>query len=141
MKKQHSMNLAIGGVMLLTLLAGGIPSFGQPEEDDGLAALMQRNRQHFSHVVDMAFFKSLEQPLQTENYQWIQVEAQAIAALARQARLDHSRGEGFEEIARSLEKHAGEVATHAEGENLPDINVHIGEMAEYCAECHNTYRW
>jgi cytochrome c556 len=89
----------------------------------------------------MAYFKSLDQPLQPENYQWIRQEAQGIATMARQARLNHSRGEGFEEVARDLEKHAAEVATSAAQEDLPDINEHIGQVAEYCAECHNAYRW
>jgi cytochrome c556 len=139
--RQRTMSLAIGGGLLLAMLAGGIPSFGQPEEEEGLAALMQRIRQHFTHTVDMAYFQSLDRPLQPENYQWLRQEAQGLATMARQVRLHHSLGEDFDQVATGLEKHAAEVATEATQENLPGINEQLGEVAEYCAECHNAYRW
>jgi hypothetical protein len=140
-RSRQKLNWAVGGGLLLTMLAAGIPSFGQPEEEDGLATLMQRIRLHFTHTVDMAYFQSLDHQLRTENYQWLNQEAQGLATMARQARIDYSLGEGFSEVAIALEKHAAEVATQAAQENLAGLNEHLGEVAEYCAACHNVYRW
>jgi hypothetical protein len=140
-RSRQGLSWAVGGGLLLTMLAAGIPSFGQPEEEDGLAALMQRMRQHFTHTVDMAYFQSLDHQLRTEDYQWLGQEVQELAAMARQARLDYSLGKGFNEIANDLEKHADKVATQAAQENLAATNEHLGEVAEYCAACHHAYRW
>ncbi len=134
-----------GTVIILVGLATGTAVLGQVqkehEEAKGLAALMQVNRQHFEAMVQTAYFEGAERRLQSSDYQNIRQQAQAIAGIARQVQQDYSRGERFEEIAGDLQEHAEEGAKAAPREDLPEINVQIGEMAEYCAKCHQEFRW
>ena len=134
-----------GTVIILIGLATGTAVLGQMEQQrrdaGGLKALMEENRQHFEAVVQTAYFEGVQRPLRSEDYQKIGEHSQAIARLARQAEQNYSRGEQFDDIAEDLREHAEEAAGAAGEENLPEVNVQIGEMAEYCAKCHLKFRW
>lgn len=134
-----------GTVIILIGLATGTAVLGQGEqqraEGDGLAALMQKNRQHFETLVQTAYFEGVQRPLQAEDHQQIGQQAQAIAGLAKQVQQNYPRGDEFKEIAGDLQEHAEKAAKAAEQKDLPKANVEIGEMAEYCAKCHLSFRW
>ena len=127
------------GIFFMVMAA--IPFRAQAEEEGGLAALMERNKEHFQSVVETAFLTSLDKQLQEVDFQGIRQDAEAISGLMRQARENHSRGDQFDDLAKDVEEHATKAAEAASKQKLPEINVEVGEMAEYCAECHNTYRW
>lgn len=128
--------LALAGA----LLTGGT-AVAKQHEGGGLAELMQSNRDSLQQMVDTAYFTSLERKLGQQDYQQIRKQAETISANAKQARQKFSRGEKFDKIARKLEEHASKTAQAAAEGKLPDVNVEIGEMAEYCAACHNAFRW
>lgn len=102
---------------------------------------MKKNHQNLETLVQTAYLQGVERQLKTEDYRKIAEAANAIAEVARQARQEHSRGEEFNDLADDLQEHAQKTAEAAKDENHPDVNEEIGEMAEYCAACHQKFRW
>jgi cytochrome c556 len=137
--------LPVAGLgLLLAMIAGGGAAFGEGPKNAGqgeLALLMQRNFGHLHALVQTAFFETAMRKPETGDYQQIRREAEAIAKIARQAQQAHSRGAKFDELAAKLEKHAEKASAAAARHDLAEINVEVGEMAEYCAKCHAAFRW
>jgi cytochrome c556 len=109
--------------------------------DEGLAELMRHNLENFESMVGIAYFEAARRQLETEDFRRIEEEANQIADHGRQAAASYSRGEKFDKIAGDLVSHAEKVGKAAGEEDLPEVNVQIGEVAEYCAKCHNAFRW
>ena len=107
----------------------------------GLEQKMGEIRQHFADLVEKAYFTSVLRQLKAEEYRQLAADAGAIAGYAEQVRTAFSKGEKFERHARDLEKHAQKAAAAAGRSNLPEVNKEVGEMAEYCAKCHDGFRW
>ncbi|MFO7653573.1 MAG: hypothetical protein R6X25_07090 [Candidatus Krumholzibacteriia bacterium] len=111
--------------------------------EGSLAALMERNRDHFEDIVRIALMQSLDEPLEAEDFRQLQRDASATAELAERVRKEfgEDEGEGFRELAGELASHAKQASSAAEQRQLPEVNVQVGEMGEYCAQCHLQYRF
>ena len=131
--------------MVLTVLVSGTMVFGetnqQGEKDEGLAALMEKNHKNLETAVQTAYLDGVENQLQEQDYQKIDEAVRAIADVAQQAKQNYSQGDAFDAIAGELQEHAEKAGSAAAEQNHPEVNVEIGEMAEYCAACHQEFRW
>jgi cytochrome c556 len=139
---RHSLLL----VALLLLTAGSASAAGEEHPPGhqhvaGLAGIMEENRTHFAALVEKAYLTGVQRRLQAEDFAAIRLGAEAVARIAGKVRSGFSRGEEFDRLATELEEHAGKAAAAAGAGSHPKLNVEIGEMAEYCAACHDAFRW
>jgi len=114
--------------------------FSRPEHPS-LGTLMRDIREHFVRLVERAYFTGVLIPMQPKDYEDMAGEAREIGKYIGEAETHFSRGPKFDHWAKELLEHAQKVEKAAGKQELAEVNVEIGEMAEYCAKCHYEFRW